>query len=58
MIKEMIAAWNARLANRREYRRLIAEIETLNARDLQDLRADPNEMRREAWISIYGQTRG
>lgn len=57
MIERFFAAWKLKLANRRSYRRLIAEIETLNARDLQELRADPGEMRREAWISVYGRER-
>ena len=57
MIKNLIAAWNQRLANRRTYNRLIAEIEQLNTRDLQELRADPLEMRRQAWISVYGNAR-
>ena len=57
MIKNIIAAWTVWLENRRTYGRLIAEIESLNARDLQELRADPMEMRREAWISVYGKAR-
>lgn len=57
MIKNLIAAWNERTAKSRQYRRLIAEIETLNVRDLQELRADPTEMRREAWVSVYGRSR-
>ena len=54
MIKSMISAVQQRLEKRRRYLRLIAEIEALNARDLQELRADPIEMRRDAWRSIYG----
>ena len=57
MFKNLIAAWSLRMANRRTYNRLIAEIEQLNARDLADLRADPIEMRRHAWMSVYGQSR-
>lgn len=55
MIKNITTAIRQRLAQRRHYARLIAEIEQLNARDLQELRADPIEMRRHAWISVYGQ---
>ena len=55
MIKTYIEALQQRFAKRREYQRLIAEIETLNDRDLQDLRADPAEMRRHAWVSVYGR---
>ena len=54
MIKSMISALQHRLEQRRRYLRLIAEIESLNARDLQELRADPIQMRRDAWHSIYG----
>jgi hypothetical protein len=54
MIKTFFAALQARLEKRRRYLRLIAEIEALNARDLQELRADPTDMRRAAWQSIYG----
>ncbi len=53
----LINLFKERLAQRRHYARLIAEIESLNARDLQELRADPLEMRRQAWISVYGETR-
>lgn len=55
MIERLIVAWKEKLADRRNYRRLIAEIETLNARELQELRADPGELRRQAWISVYGR---
>ena len=54
-MKKLIAVFKERLAQRRQYGRLIAEIESLNARDLQELRADPIEMRRQAWISVYGE---
>ncbi len=57
MFYNLIAAFKERLAQRRHYARLIAEIESLNARDLQELRADPIEMRRQAWISVYGESR-
>ena len=56
MIKTFITALRERLAKDREYRRLVAEIESLNARDLQELRADPIEMRRQAWNDVYGRT--
>ena len=54
MIKTFISAFQARLEKRRRYSRLIAEIESLNARELQELRADPVQMRHDAWQSIYG----
>jgi hypothetical protein len=55
VIKTLIASLMERWAKRREYQRLIAEIESLNSRDLQELRADPLEMRRQAWLSVYGR---
>lgn len=54
MMKSIVTAWQQRLEKRRRYLRLIAEIEALNARDLQELRADPIQMRQDAWRSIYG----
>lgn len=54
MIKTFITTFQARLEKRRRYLRLIAEIEALNARELQELRADPIQMRHDAWRSIYG----
>lgn len=56
-MKNLFTALKRRIENDRQYRRLIEEIESLNARDLQELRADPIEMRRQAWISVYGQAR-
>ena len=54
MIKSIVSAWQERIEKRRRYLRLIAEIETLNSRDLQELRADPLQMRQDAWHSVYG----
>lgn len=58
MFNRLIAAWKQKIENDRHYRRLIAEIESLNARDLQELRADPLELRRQAWNTVYGEARG
>ena len=54
MIKTFVTALQARLEKRRRYLRLVAEIESLNARELQELRADPMQMRHDAWQSVYG----
>ncbi|MDX7951907.1 hypothetical protein P7D22_12075 [Lichenihabitans sp. Uapishka_5] len=54
MIKNIVSTVQARLEKRRRYLRLIAEIESLNAREIQELRADPSQMRQDAWMSIYG----
>lgn len=56
MIKTLLSTLKTRAAKRRQYMRLIAEIESLNTRDLQELRADPSEMRYEAWTSVYGRS--
>ena len=54
MIKSFLSTIQQRLEKRRRYLRLVAEIESLNARELQELRADPSQMRAEAWQSVYG----
>lgn len=54
MLKAIVANFQRQLADRRRYLRAVAEIDTLSARDLADLRADPAEMRRHAWQEIYG----
>ncbi len=56
MIKSLIAAVQKQLADRRRYMRLVAEIDSLTPTDLADLRADPIEMRRAAYIDVYGQS--
>jgi hypothetical protein len=43
-----------RLAKRAEFRRLVAEINTLSERDLSDLRADRAEMIYHARHQVYG----
>ncbi len=55
MIKSLIAAVQKQLADRRRYLSLVAEIESLTPHDLADLRADPVEMRRAAYINVYGR---
>ncbi len=50
----LIAHIKDRLAKRSEFRRLIAEIDTLSERDLVDLRADRTEMVRHARWQVYG----
>ena len=55
MISSLIATIRKRLEDRRRYNRAIAEIESLNLRDLSDMRADPVEMARAAYANIYGK---
>lgn len=50
----LIAHIKDRLAKRAEFRRLVAEINTLSDRDLLDLRADRMEMIRYARQQAYG----
>lgn len=39
---------------RQRYSRLVAEIESLSARDLTDIRADRGEMLYQVWNQVYG----
>jgi hypothetical protein len=50
----LIAHIKDRLAKRAQYRRLVAEIDTLSNSDLVDLRADRTDMLRGAWQQVYG----
>ncbi|CAM5772385.1 hypothetical protein LMIY3S_03826 [Labrys miyagiensis] len=51
----LIAHIKDHLAKRAEFRRLVAEINTLSNSDLVDLRADRSEMIRYAHQQIYGK---
>ncbi|WP_167524519.1 MULTISPECIES: hypothetical protein [unclassified Mesorhizobium] len=42
------------IAKRRQYNRLVAEVENLSSRDLADLRADRSEMLYQIHRQIYG----
>ncbi|AZO72754.1 MAG: hypothetical protein E5V92_26065 [Mesorhizobium sp.] len=42
------------IAKRRQYNRLVAEIENLSSRDLADLRADRSEMLYQIHKQVYG----
>ena len=46
-----IPAW---LAKRREFRRRVAEIESLSQREITDLRADRGHMLRDVRLEMYG----
>jgi hypothetical protein len=54
VFSNLIERARARLAKRREYKRLVAEIEGFSARDLADIRADRSEMLSYAYKKIYG----
>lgn len=55
MIKSLIANVQKHIADRRRYLAVIAEIESLSAAEIADLRVDPLEMRRQAYLDIYGR---
>ncbi len=54
MIKSLIATMQKQIADRRRYLAAVAEIDALSALDLADMRADPLEMRRLAYLEVYG----
>jgi uncharacterized protein (UPF0216 family) len=55
MIKSLIANVNKHLADRRRYLAAVAEIDSLSAAEIADLRVDPLELRRQAYLDVYGQ---
>ena len=57
MITTLITVLRERLEKRRRYHAVLAEIASLDHRDLRDLRADPSEMKWIAYQSIYGAPR-
>jgi hypothetical protein len=54
MIKSLIANVSKHIADRRLYLAAVAEIDSLSAAEIADLRVDPLEMRRQAYLDIYG----
>ncbi|WP_292422672.1 hypothetical protein [Mesorhizobium sp.] len=50
----IVARARTNIAKRRQYNRLVAEIENLSSRDLADLRADRSEMLYQIRKQIYG----
>jgi hypothetical protein len=50
----LVAHLKDRLAKRAEFRRLVAEIQSLSDRDIADLRADRSDMVRYARHQVYG----
>ena len=54
VFSKLISRIQVRLAKRREYQRLVAEIEGFSPRDLADIRADRSEMLSSAYKKIYG----
>ncbi|WP_245467316.1 MULTISPECIES: hypothetical protein [unclassified Mesorhizobium] len=54
MFDNLVYRARASIAKRRQYNRLVAEIENLSGRDLADLRADRSEMLYQIRKQIYG----
>jgi len=54
MFDNLVSRARASIAKRRQYNRLVAEIENLSGRDLADLRADRSEMLYQVRKQIYG----
>jgi hypothetical protein len=54
IFSSLVARTQGHLAKRRQYNRLVAEIEGLSPRDLADLRADRSEMLYHAYKKVYG----
>lgn len=54
MIETLITRWKQRMALRREYRRLVAEIAALNQADLIDIGAFQADLYRNARQHVYG----
>ncbi|MDG4893214.1 MULTISPECIES: hypothetical protein [unclassified Mesorhizobium] len=54
MFDNLVSRARASIAKRRQYNRLVAEIENLSGRDLADLRADRSEMLYQIHRQIYG----
>ncbi|WP_245463422.1 MULTISPECIES: hypothetical protein [unclassified Mesorhizobium] len=54
MFDNLVSRARVSIAKRRQYNRLVAEIENLSGRDLADLRADRSEMLYQIRKQIYG----
>ena len=55
MFSTLISNAQTRIAKRKHYNRLVAEIESLTMRDLIDIGGDRTEMLRHARREVYGQ---
>lgn len=54
IFSNLVAKTQKQIAKRKQYNRLVAEIESLSPRDLSDLRADRSEMLYHAYRRVYG----
>ena len=50
----LIARARESVAKRKQYKRLVAEIDGFSSRDLADIRADRSEMLFQAYKQVYG----
>jgi hypothetical protein len=56
ILASIVARLQGYLAKRRQYSRLVADIQSLSHRDLVDMRGDRTEMLRAAYQQVYGPT--
>lgn len=54
IFQNLVARAHDRLEKRRQYQRLVGEIEGLTDRDLSDIRGDRSDMLRAAYRQVYG----
>ncbi|RUV57161.1 MULTISPECIES: hypothetical protein [unclassified Mesorhizobium] len=54
ILDNLMSRARASIAKRRQYNRLIAEIDSFSSRDLADMRADRSEMLYQVHKQIYG----
>jgi len=54
IIDSLITRARASIAKRKQYNRLVAEIDSFSTRDLADMRADRSEMLYQIHKQIYG----
>lgn len=54
IFSNIVSRTRDRLAKRSRYNRLIAEIESMSARDLADINGNRGEMLQHAYMEVYG----
>ncbi|AZO65396.1 MAG: hypothetical protein E5Y88_18050 [Mesorhizobium sp.] len=54
ILDSLMSRARATIAKRRQYNRLVAEIDSFSSRDLADMRADRSEMLYQVHKQIYG----
>jgi hypothetical protein len=54
ILDSLVSRARASIAKRRQYNRLVAEIDNFSSRDLADMRADRSEMLYQVHKQVYG----